>query len=268
VLEEIQAERLAMAPELRAVVMHLGRLRHHAEGFPAESLATVQATNAEVALADLDWLEISRLSVSAGNAARAGRPRVAIGLLEQALALSDEQPELLLGQAVFMGNAGLHGEAVRRLQRFRELEPGEAVGHYELGLALLRSGRSEEALASFEEAVRLRPDWPSPLGWVAWLLATDPDPERREPGRAVALAERGAERMETPDPWLLDALAAAYAAAGRFDEAVPAAQRAARVASERGAPDLARQIRGRLALYRRDTAYRRPGGTPAIPAES
>jgi tetratricopeptide (TPR) repeat protein len=268
VLEEVQAERLAMAPDLRAVVMHLGRLRYHAEGFPAGSLATVRSTNEDVALADLDWFEISRLSVAAGKAGRAGRPTVAIGLLQQALDLSDEQPQLLLVQASFMGNAGRHGEAVRLLQRFREIEPEEAVGHYGLGVALLRSGRSQEALASFEEALRLRPDWPSPLGWVAWLLATDPDAERREPERAVALAERGVARMETPDPWLLDALAASYAAAGRFDDAVPAAQRAARVASKGGAEGLAEQIRGRLALYRRDTAYRRPGGGPAVPAES
>ena len=74
--------------------------------------------------------------------------------------------------------------------------------------------------------------------------------------------------MKSPDPWTLDALAASYAAAGRFDRAVPTAQRAARAASSLGADSLARQIRERLALYQLDKAYRRPHGTPAGLAES
>jgi len=48
------------------------------------------------------------------------------------------------------------------------------------------------------------------------------------------------------DPFALDALAAAYAAAGRFDDAVATAESALLVAP----PEVAAEIEIRLALYR------------------
>jgi hypothetical protein len=48
---------------------------------------------------------------------------------------------------------------------------------------------------------------------------------------------------------LLDVLAAAYAAAGRFDAAVPTARRAIDLATAAGQGDVAREIEARLAAY-------------------
>jgi spermidine synthase len=54
----------------------------------------------------------------------------------------------------------------------------------------------------------------------------------------------------------LDTLAAAYAAAGRFAEAVAAAERAVPLAESGGQAELARRIQSRLELYRAGRPYR------------
>ena len=56
---------------------------------------------------------------------------------------------------------------------------------------------------------------------------------------------------QTPD----EGLAAAYAAAGRFDRAINAARSAADLAIRAGSFDLVAEIRQRLALYEQQTAY-------------
>ena len=70
--------------------------------------------------------------------------------------------------------------------------------------------------------------------------------------RAIQLRGR---RSGHADPGILDTLAAAYAAQGRYDEAVLQASRAVDIAQTRGNPSLARAIQPRLALYRQGIAY-------------
>ena len=74
----------------------------------------------------------------------------------------------------------------------------------------------------------------------------------------MQLAERAAALTGRRDLAALDALAAAYAAAGRFDEAVATAQAAVDSAAAAGQGDVAAQLRERLALYQKREAYRAP----------
>ena len=55
---------------------------------------------------------------------------------------------------------------------------------------------------------------------LGWIRATHPDARVRDARQAVSLAERARARASVKDPTALDVLAAAYAAAGRFDDAV------------------------------------------------
>jgi hypothetical protein len=70
----------------------------------------------------------------------------------------------------------------------------------------------------------------------------------------MALARQAVE-LTTRDPSALDALAAACAAAGRFDEAVSAASEAAATARRAGAAQQLADIERRLALYRSTKPY-------------
>ena len=122
------------------------------------------------------------------------------------------------------------------------------MAHHELGLALDRLGRGDEALRSFKQAASSRPGWARPLNAAAWILATHRETSLRDPLEAVRLARAAAAITRHTDPEVLDTLAAAYAAAGRFGDAVETARRAAELASKRDA-QLAARIRSRLQLY-------------------
>jgi cytochrome c-type biogenesis protein CcmH/NrfG len=124
-------------------------------------------------------------------------------------------------------------------------------------------GDRAEALQQFREALKLRPDWPQPMSEIAWLLATSPDPSVRNPAEATRLAERAASLTSGREPTVLDTLAAAYAAEGRFEDAVEAAERA--VAAAAGAPGLAAELRSRLELYRSGRPFVEASRTRAAP---
>lgn len=96
---------------------------------------------------------------------------------------------------------------------------------------------------------------------LAWLMATHDASEGGEPERAVPLAERACMLTDRRDIDCMDTLAAAYAAAGRFDEAVATATEAGRVAQSAGQGPLAEEIHMRLQLYRDRKPYREPAPT-------
>jgi len=129
------------------------------------------------------------------------------------------------------------------------------VAHSYLGAALLARGETEEAIAHWREALRLRADLLTVTNNLAWLLATTDDPRHRDPEGAVRLAERAAEMTEYGDPAVLDTLAAAYASARRFGDAGRAIDRAITLA-ERSDAAFAAELEGRRALYRRGRPYR------------
>lgn len=63
------------------------------------------------------------------------------------------------------------------------------------------------------------PDSPDLNNYLAWHLATCPDPQFRNPAEAVELALKACAATNYQSPMTVDTLATAYAAAGRFDEA-------------------------------------------------
>ena len=76
--------------------------------------------------------------------------------------------------------------------------------------------------------------------------------------QAVSLAERACQLTGDRVAPYLDTLAAAYAAAGRFKDAVATAQKAIELASSAGQTQIVSEIETRLELYRAGRAYRAP----------
>lgn len=78
----------------------------------------------------------------------------------------------------------------------------------------------ELSLADYEKAVALDPNEPRAYGAEAFLLAVCPSPKYRDGKKAIAYATRACELTGWKDAQQLHTLAAAYAEAGQFDEAV------------------------------------------------
>ncbi len=154
-----------------------------------------------------------------------------------------------------LGNAlcriGQLEEGIQHYRQALQIEPDFFTVHYNLGRALVSTNKYDEALKHFREAMRLRPDWPAPLEAIARILVTRSEPEERDVSQAIELGERAAALSRYQDAKVLDTLAEAYAAAGRFDRAVETAQAALALATARRVDKLADHIRNRLEFYKR-----------------
>jgi protein O-mannosyl-transferase len=184
-----------------------------------------------------------------------GRVSEAQSQYQEALRLRPDYAEA----HVNLGNAFLYGgqvqEAIGHYEQALRLKPDSAEAHTGLGIALDRTGKVSEAAWHYEQALRIKPDSPQALNNLAWFLATRPSTEGGNAARAVALAERACKLTGNRAAVSLDTLAAAYAAAGRFDAAVVAAQKALELARTASRAKLAQEIEGRLELYRSGRAY-------------
>ncbi len=164
-----------------------------------------------------------------------------------------------LGTALFWRDRpGDREQAITSFRRAVQLSPGMNVYHANLAWALHATGQEQEARQEYDVALR-NPNWLAMTEDLAWHWATSPDERRRDWREAVRLAEQTCQATE-PDAHRLDILAAAYARAGRFDEAI----RTARAACSRADGDLAPQIEERLTWYEKGKAYEEPA-TSATP---
>lgn len=136
------------------------------------------------------------------------------------------------------------------------LKPDYPDAHYNLGLVLARQGKYDDAIKHFAKVVELDPNSVDALENAAWLLATISDVSVGDANKAVEYAERACELTGYKDIRALDTLAASYAAAGRFDDAVKAAQLAVDAARNGNQEKLAGEIQDRIKLYQLGRPYR------------
>jgi len=187
---------------------------------------------------------------------------VRLGDLDGAIAHYERALAIDGSRARAGGNLGM---TLARAGRFEEarplLEQALAANRYnaklQAGMAMTFAGlgRQKDAIRHYYNALKLEPGWRHAANDLAWILATSPDPALRDPEQAVRLLE-AVRREEEPLPELLDTLAAAYAAAGRFDDAVRTADQALALAKRQS--KLAADIRARRALYRSGRPYVEP----------
>ena len=88
------------------------------------------------------------------------------------------------------------------------------------------------------------------------MLATDPNISLRNGPEAVELAQRAIELTDGKSPAILATLAAAYAEAGRFADAVQTAHKALDLAAQQNEPALAESIQAKIHLYEAGRPFR------------
>jgi tetratricopeptide (TPR) repeat protein len=182
-----------------------------------------------------------------------GRLDDAIQCLQASLQFTNSA-DIHLDLALAFKAKGNGEQAAAHFAEALRLDPGSAAAHFQFGLFLYQQHRPAETLAHWREALKLKPDSPDLLNGLAWILATCPDPKRRDGAQAVQFAERASTLSGSPAS-SLDTLAAAYAEAGRFTDAVAAAQKALALAEATGQTNTLARFRSRLQLYRQHIAY-------------
>jgi Flp pilus assembly protein TadD len=145
-------------------------------------------------------------------------------------------------------------EASKEYERAIQLNPSLAGAHKNLGDILIRQGKISQAIKHYRRALQIEPDTPALLNNLAWILSTSKNETIRNADEAVLLAERACELVDYKKAPMLDTLAAAYAAAGRFPEAVTTGQKALELALLSGQKEVAENIRSNLELYKANRA--------------
>jgi tetratricopeptide (TPR) repeat protein len=189
-----------------------------------------------------------------------GRVDVALRIYEEVLARQPDDSEVAGRYGLALGLVGRNAEAKVQLERSLAEHRGTAELHRAMAEIEAALGNVRAAQAHGREALLMQPGYTDAANNLAWLLATAADPALRDPQEAILLIE--ADALDSEAPWLLDTLAAAYAADGRFEEAVRTADRAAKIASEQDLTAIAEEARQRLSLYRRREPYVDPGPEP------
>lgn len=149
-------------------------------------------------------------------------------------------------------------EALVPLQVIDRLKPDFAESRYDRGLVHGYCNQKMEAIAAYQEALRLNPNHVMSHNNLAWILATSRQAAFRDGKKAVEHATRACELTDWKNPWYLDTLAAAYAEVGAYQSAVDWQEKAVASASSFSEEELP-LVRKRLALYRGRQPYREHG---------
>ena len=179
-----------------------------------------------------------------------GKLPEAIGQYEQALRINPNYAEAHNNLGIVLSQVGRFAESIAQYEQALRVNPDYAAAHNNLAVALKQTGRFREAIGHYEQALRINPDYAAAYNNLAWLLAILAPADGGDPARAVALAQRACELTANQMAGFVDTLAIAYAAAGRFDDAIAAAQKAIGLARAAGQMQTVNEIETRLDLYR------------------
>lgn len=196
-------------------------------------------------------------------AVRMRRYEEAVKHYETAWRLAPRHGDALILYGGALLATGREAEGLKRLNT--ALASGRlAQGPLYIAGLLARKGLSGPALSLLDPFIRSQTASPDMLNLAAWLRATEPDERLRDGAEAVRLATQALEKSRDEKPALVDTLAAAYAEAGRFEEAVRTAQKALDLMARRGETQAVASVAARLALYKTDRAYRETSSSSPV----
>jgi protein O-mannosyl-transferase len=159
-----------------------------------------------------------------------------------------------------LGNAfARKGDAEAAINNYRkalQFDPDLFKSYYNIAKILFNQGKTDEAIYNYQKALAINIETPQTLFNLSWIYATSEQRKYRNGMKAVKLAKKLCKLTGYRQPLAMDALAAAYAETGNFDEAVKTAQKALSLALQFGPKELALGLQKRLELYQLGRPYR------------
>lgn len=186
---------------------------------------------------------------------------MAKGDIENAIKDYTEAIRLDRKYALAFNNRGLAWEAKSDLDNaFRDyseairLDPNLTYPLNNRGRIWEVKGEYGKAMTDYAEAIQLDSKYSAPYNSIAWLRATCPDAQFRGGKEAIVFATKACELTEWKSFNELDTLAAAYAEAGEFTNAV-----IWQTTAVEKAPEKEKQVATqRLELFRANQPFHRP----------
>jgi hypothetical protein len=197
-----------------------------------------------------------------------GKPALAAVRYRAALAINPRFAEAHFNLAKLLENRERWPEAAEHYLAATRLKPDFFMAHLALAQILPHLGRTKDAAYHMEEFLRTCPGSNLEstsssvleaavqcLNDLAWLLSTAERAEDRDGARAVRFAKRACELTQYRQTIMIGTLAAAYAEAGSFKDAVATAETACTLAVANGDQALLEKNRQLLELYRASKPY-------------
>jgi tetratricopeptide (TPR) repeat protein len=224
-----------------------------------QNLASLLAANGKLDEAEAHCMQATRSEPrNPGVYLAYGQVLVKAGKLDQAIAAYKTAQKLdpkFTSATYSLGQAyAQQGDAARAFAAFSkvlQLKADDPDAHYELAQVLSKQGNIREAVKHYRLGLKSHEDVPEALNNLAWILAANSDPQVRDGPQAVKLAEHACELTQYKKAIMIGTLAAAYAEAGRFPDAVAAAEKAKAQAEKENQPDLVAKNTELLETYYR-----------------
>jgi Flp pilus assembly protein TadD len=176
--------------------------------------------------------------------AEKGRAEEAIRHYRKALELDPQYPEAYNNLGEALARSGRYDQALALFERALTLDPTQVDARSNLGATLAQQGKIDEAIPHLEKAVEFQPEAAHTHQNLGMALATI-----GRMAEAIRHLERAAQLSAVQNPVTLDLLSRAYAAAGRFPEAVATARQALNIASRQNNRQLAAALKDRIQAY-------------------
>ncbi|MEX2308723.1 MAG: tetratricopeptide repeat protein [Pirellulales bacterium] len=233
--------------------------------------AVTLAEQNQLAAALRDFNRVIELNPGLGIAYRnRAELLAALGRLNEALPDYSRAIDSLPSDAELYAARGYAWQQLRDFERASadfdraiEIEPDRPDTLAQRGNLAAERGDYSRALADFQQAIAIDPQCAEAYRSLAWLHATCSDEGHRNAEAALAAAKKALELSPADDYLVLDALAAAHAAAGQYDIAVQIQQQVLAAAPA----DFAEPRRQRLALYQAGKPFRSGSGDSKAPSQ-
>ena len=138
--------------------------------------------------------------------------------------------------------------AIKAFSKDIEINPHCTDAYNNRGVAWYHKGYYDRAISDYTKALDINPRYADAYNRLSWVLATCPDHTYRNGTKAVELAQKAVEL--NPGANTLDTLAAAYAEAGKFEDATTIQKRVIALENKEGKTEELAEYIERLNSYR------------------
>jgi tetratricopeptide (TPR) repeat protein len=188
--------------------------------------------------------------------AKLGKSEAAVSNYNKALLLRPDYPEAHYRLGIALTEQGQYNSAIDHFNKALQAKPDWSEVYDKLGQVYLLIKKYDQAISYWTKAVQLKPDSAEVYNNLGWVLATTGKNELRNPTQAIKFAQKACELTKDSSPDFLDTLAVAYAADGKFSQAIRTAEKAIELCQSGSNKELAEEIRKRLQLYKSGQSYR------------
>ena len=183
-----------------------------------------------------------------------GEYEKAIADYTKAIQINPEYAKAYNSRGLAWKKQGNYDKAIADYTKAIEINPRDPIFYNNRGFAWEDKGDYERAIADCTKAIEIDQNYAEAYNKLAWLKATCPDGTYRDGVQTVELAKKAVELKETY--YTLGTLAAAYAEAGRFQDAIKTQKRAIEKHKKEGYMKHMTEYKERLASYKAGKPWR------------